>query len=169
MEHKIIIDKISENRNVFKYLLTGAAREEYLWRPAPEKWCLLEIVCHLNDEEQFDFQARTKHSSENKKDELPKIDPEGWVKSKSYAQQDYEKTLNNFLEERKKSVEWLNTLKESEWKNFFEHPKFGPLSAEFFLSNWLAHDYLHFRQITSLKYNYLKFISGENLLYAGEW
>jgi hypothetical protein len=38
-----------------------------------------------------------------------------------------------------------------------------------FLHNWLAHDYLHIRQIIRIKYDYLKKTSGEILLYAGEW
>jgi hypothetical protein len=36
-------------------------------------------------------------------------------------------------------------------------------------ANWLAHDYLHIRQILRLKYEYLKSISEEDLSYAGEW
>ena len=44
------------------------------------------------------------------KGDLQKIDPVGWVKSKDYINQDYEEVLQKFLEERKRSVEWLNSL-----------------------------------------------------------
>lgn len=169
MDHSIIINKLSENLNTFRYLLSGISKEEYLYKPLPEKWCLLEIVCHLNDEEQFDFRARTKHILENIKTDLPPIDPVGWVKSKNYIEQNYEEMFEKFLYERKRSAEWLKSLKEPEWNNEYKHQKFGIMSAEFFLTNWLAHDYLHFRQITALKFDYLKFISGIEPLYAGEW
>jgi len=43
------------------------------------------------------------------------------------------------------------------------------MSAKFILANWLAHDYLHIRQITRLKYDYLQDIPNENLSYAGNW
>ena len=169
MEHTYVIQQLSRNQSTFRDFLSGISKKEYMFRTEPEKWCLLEIVCHLYDEEQYDFRARTKHVLENIKTDPAPIDPEGWVKTKNYIEQDYENTLQKFLEERNKSIVWLHSLKEPNWKNEYIHPKLGPMSAEFFLTNWLAHDYLHFRQITALKYNYLKNISGINLLYAGEW
>jgi hypothetical protein len=33
----------------------------------------------------------------------------------------------------------------------------------------MAHDLLHIRQITKLKYDYLKYLSGQGLSYAGDW
>ncbi len=43
------------------------------------------------------------------------------------------------------------------------------MTAKMFLSNWLAHDYLHLRQILDLKFNYHKLLSGDSLTYAGKW
>ncbi|MCB0726849.1 MAG: DinB family protein [Ignavibacteriae bacterium] len=169
MEHSIVIRKLNDNLNTFKSLLSDTSENEYLFRPAENKWCLLEIVCHLCDEEQSDFRARVKHTLEKTEGDPPKIDPEGWVKSKKYIEWDYYKTLEKFIDERKKSVEWLYSLKDPAWKNEYIHPKFGGMSAEFFLSNWLAHDYLHFRQIIYTKYNYLKHSGSIDLIYAGEW
>ena len=169
MDHTFIINKLSENLNTFRSLLENVSAEEFMWKSNPEKWCLLEIVCHLYDEEQFDFRARTRHILENYQSDLPPIDPVGWVKSKNYIEQDYDGMVEKFLAEREKSVEWLMSLKEPEWKNEYKHQTFGIMSAEFFHTNWLAHDYLHIRQITALKFNYLKQISGIDPLYAGEW
>lgn len=169
MEHSYITESLSENLKTFRDLLSGASKAEYLYKPLPEKWCQLEIVCHLYDEERYDFRARTKHILENNQSALPPIDPVGWVKSRNYIEQKFEETLDKFLDERKKSVEWLKSLREPDWRNEYKHELFGMMSAEFFLTNWLAHDYLHFRQITSLKFNFLKHISGIDPLYAGEW
>jgi len=169
MEHSYIINSLKKNAPVFKDLLSEISKEEYLWRPVPEKWCLLEIVCHLYDEEQYDFRARTKHVLDNNKNDPPKIDPAGWVKSRSYIEQNYNEVLEKFLDERKKSVEWLNALKDPNWKNEYIHPTYGAMPAEFFLANWLAHDYLHIRQITALKYKYLFHKTQTDLGYAGDW
>lgn len=48
-------------------------------------------------------------------------------------------------------------------------PLLGDITAEMFLSSWLAHDYLHIKQITKLKYDYFKEVSGGKVAYAGEW
>ena len=43
------------------------------------------------------------------------------------------------------------------------------MSAENILANWLAHDLLHIRQITTLHWEYLSNMSESNLSYAGDW
>jgi hypothetical protein len=96
-------------------------------------------------------------------------DPVGWVKDRNYLEKDYEPTLTRFLLEREHSVNWLQSLDSPEWNNTHHHPELGSMTAMQFLSNWLAHDYLHFRQIIKLKFDYLKEITGESLNYAGDW
>ncbi len=169
MNHANIINSLSKNTGVFREMLKDISRDEHLWKPSDDKWCLLEIVCHLYDEEQYDFKARVKHVLEKTPGDAPGIDPVGWVKSKNYIGQNYGEVLEKFLNERKKSVEWLKTLKDPDWKHEYIHPNFGAMSAEFFLANWLAHDYLHFRQILNVKYKYLLYTAGVDLGYAGNW
>jgi hypothetical protein len=169
MDHLKIANELLKNKDVFKELLNDLTKEEYLWKPQPDKWCLLEVVCHLYDEELEDFRARTKHVLENPTQPLPPTDPPGWVLERNYIQQNYTDTLNKFLKERDESVKWLQSLKSPKWNNEYQHPKMGPLKAKMFLVNWPAHDYLHIRQITKLKFDYLKNITGENLNYAGDW
>ena len=43
------------------------------------------------------------------------------------------------------------------------------MSAKLFLTNWLAHDYLHIRQIIRYQYHYLKESTAIDLGYAGNW
>jgi hypothetical protein len=164
-----IIENLERNKTVFKDLLSGLSKEEYSWKPQPDKWCMLEVICHLYDEEREDFRARVKHTLEKASGSWPTIDPPGWVISRKYMEQDYKKKIREFMEERDKSIEWLKSLKNPNWDNAYIHPKVGPVTAKLLLSNWLAHDYLHIRQITKLKYDHLKQLSGEKLDYAGNW
>lgn len=169
MNYNEIINGLKENKNVFKTLLSELTEEKYLWKPNPDKWCLLEIVCHLYDEEREDFKARTRHVLETPTAPLPPIDPQRWVDERRYIKQNYTDKLNEFLAEREQSVKWLQSLTNPNWDNAYEHQKFGKMSAKMFLSNWLAHDYLHIRQIIKLKYDYLKQLNNEDLNYAGNW
>ncbi len=164
-----MIDELARNRDVFKALLMNKSKDEYLYKPSPEKWCLLEVVCHLYDEEKEDFRARTKQVLTHPDLPLPPINPVGWVSERDYLKRDYTEMLQKFLYEREESVEWLQSLSEPKWSNTVIHPKLGVLSAWLFLTNWLAHDYLHIRQVIQLKFDYLKQQSGEDLLYAGNW
>lgn len=166
---KDIINQLQQNKQVFENLLSPKKEEEFLWRPEPEKWNLLEIVCHLFDEEREDFKARVKHTLENPLKDLTPINPQGWVKERDYISKDYNDTLKAFLEERNKSVTWLKSQIHANWDNVLKHPELGSMSAKLFLANWLAHDYLHIRQILGYGYNYLKQTTNLDLGYAGNW
>ena len=169
MNHADIIYRLSQNQKTFASLLQGIPSDEIIWRPKPEKWCLLEIVCHLYDEEREDFRARMKHTFETPEIEFPKIDPPAWVTERKYMERNFEDMVSKFLEERSQSLKWLNSLSDPKWKNMYVHPKFGEMSAEMFLGNWLAHDYLHFRQITFTRYQFLTSNFNTRFDYAGSW
>ena len=151
MNTKYIIEELTRNKIIFKNILEGLEKEAYLWKPNPEKWCALEVVCHLYDEEREDFRARVKLTLENPAMPANPIDPVGWVTARKYIEQDYNNVLQRFLLERDNSLAWLNDLKNAKWDNVYKHPLLGDISAEMFLSSWLAHDYLHIKQPTKIK------------------
>lgn len=169
MDYTAVIDQLAKNKNVIGNLLHGSPEAMYRWKQEPGKWSLLEIICHLCDEEQLDFRARVKHTLETPGEPMPAIDPPGWVTAHRYAGQAFEQKLNEFFHEREQSVQWLRELQNPQWLNAYQHPKFGAMTAKMFLSNWLAHDYLHIRQILKLRFDYLKENTGEDLSYAGAW
>ena len=170
MQHLEVIQQLQRNAATFRTLLEGQSPAEYTWRPAPGKWCLLEIVCHLYDEEREDFRARVRHVLEKPTQPMTPIFPVNWVAERQYIEQDYDKMVQKFLQTRAESITWLHSLRQPAWNNVYQHPELGPLSAQLFLSNWLAHDYLHFRQINRLKYAYLETVlNTEPLDYAGNW
>ena len=164
-----IIDQLECNRLIFQALLTDRTPEEYNFRPDKNSWSILEILCHLHDEEREDFRTRVKNTLTTPKKQPPSIDPPGWVTSRNYAQQVYIERLESFLTERRVSVKWLKGLEDPEWKNKYQHPTAGTMTAYSLLANWLAHDYHHIRQINRRLYEYLKKKSGVSLVYAGDW
>ena len=164
-----IILQLSKNQLVFEKLLSNIQQKQSLWKPDTNKWCMLEVVCHLVDEEIYDFRTRVKSILENPQVELPKFNPLDWAVEHRYMEQFMEKKTKEFLAERGRSVQWLKDLLNPRWKNEYHHPKMGILTAEYFLANWLAHDYIHLRQLNRLSYEFLQFESGINLNYAGDW
>lgn len=164
-----IIDQLAQHSKLFQHLLQDLPEALYQWKAEPTRWSLLEIVCHLYDEEIEDFRARVEICLATPNATLPPIDPEVWVKDRNYAQQDYPTILEKFLSARVENINWLRQAKPTHWENTSLHPSLGPRSAAFFLSNWLAHDYLHIRQILSVKHGYLAEKSGQDLSYAGNW
>ena len=164
-----IIKHLEENRLVFQSLLLGKEEEEYSFRPDKESWSILEILCHLLDEEREDFKTRIKNTLTTPLKQPPAIDPVGWVTSRNYAKQVYGERLEAFLTERRQSIKWLKSLDDPKWNNTYMHPTAGKMTAYSLLANWLAHDYHHIRQINRRMYEYLLQKSKVNLVYAGNW
>lgn len=164
-----IIQELKANGETFRHMLIGVSPLLVSWKPSPDTWCLLEIICHLHDVEGEDFRDRLRHTLETPDEIMPSIFPTEWVMERKYMEQDFLSTLNAFIGEREKSIQWLASLKDPKWDNVYQHPEFGPLSAQLFLHNWLVHDFLHIRQILKVKYAYLEQSAPVDLSYAGNW
>lgn len=134
------------------------------WKPSPEAWSILEVVCHLADEERDDFRTRVALTLQDPTLPWPPIDPGGWVTARDYAARDLGDALADFLAERERSLAWLGGLAGSgvdraadrlvgpAWNNAARHPAGFTIRAGDLMASWLAHDLLHVRQIVELRY-----------------
>jgi len=147
---------LERNARVIRELVDGITEPRATWRSSPGKWSLVEIVNHLYDEEREDFRQRIDLVLHRREEPWPPMDPAGWVVARNYQSRRLDESLKNFLDERKLSVEWLRNLEASDWDAEKPHPAGWPLSAGTLLVSWVAHDYLHIRQITRLLYEQWK-------------
>ncbi len=166
---EFMISALIRNRSVFSHLLAQPHPAQPGWSQEPNKWSLLQVVCHLRDEESEDFRTRLRMVLETPGVQFPGINPTGWVVERNYAGQDYDTVVREFLQARDESIDWLTGLRDPIWENATIHPRLGPMSGHFILANWLAHDHLHIRQIIRLQYDFLADVSGQSLQYAGFW
>ena len=169
MDRPLLFAQLERHGNVLQALLTDLSPAEIMWKPAPEKWCPLEVVCHLYDEEREDFRARLRSTLEDPGKPWHPIDPTAWVRERRYREQDFTGKLHGFREERQRSLEWLRGLEHAPWTNAYVHPKVGPVSCELLLTNWVVHDLHHIRQLVNLRYTYLQANTTVPLDYAGTW
>jgi len=170
MDASALIDTLERNSNTIGGLVGLQPPELVRWKPVPGRWCILEVINHLYNEEREDFRARLDLLLHKPDESWPGIDPVGWVTLRDYMSKDPEETLKNFLEERKKSVRWLRELDSPAWNNVYNHPVLGTISAGDLLASWVAHDFLHIRQLARLHWEYVSHISvPHGVEYAGNW
>jgi hypothetical protein len=163
------IERLGRNRAVFEGLVRGISLEQARWRPAPDKWSILEVINHLYDEEREDFRQRLELTLADPKQPWPPIDPRGWVTARAYNERDLDASLDNFFAEREKSLAWLSQLSSPNWENRNEGPN-GVLSAGDLMASWMAHDFLHIRQLTRLQWQYVGALAEPyKTAYAGPW
>ena len=70
-----IIQQLYDNQFVFRSLLSNRSSEEVKWKPTQQQWCILEVVCHLVDEEREDFRTRVEYVLRDPTEPLPMFDP----------------------------------------------------------------------------------------------
>jgi hypothetical protein len=155
MDGKALIDRLEANREVILALVSRVSEEHGRWRPAPDKWSILEVVNHLVDEEREDFRARLESTLRDPKEDWAPIDPEGSARDRRYQDRALVPSIQNFLAEREQSLRWLRSLESPAWENAHSHPAFGTLSAGDLMTSWVAHDLLHIRQLARLHWQYL--------------
>lgn len=137
-------------------LMAAIPAAEARRQPAPGKWSMLEVLCHLIDEERDDFRLRVRLTLEDPSRDWPAIDPEGWARDRDYNQRDPAGMRAEFQRERAVSLAWLRGLQEPRWERTKVHPHLGALSAGDLLASWTAHDVLHLRQMAAVRLTHLE-------------
>jgi hypothetical protein len=169
MRLDVVRRELARGAEIVTSLVAGVSAEEARVRPAPEAWSLLEVVCHLHDEEREDFRPRLDVVLHRPEEAWTRIDPAAWVTERQYNTRDLAQTLQAFLAERERSLAWLGTLSAPDWSREYRAP-FGPITAGDLLASWAAHDLLHTRQLLELRRaRLLAQTEPHRTEYAGDW
>ncbi len=169
MEFKILYEELLNSTEMIRALLAGISQEESRFKPSLDAWSLLEVTCHLYDEEREDFREHLDFILNRQNEEWHRIDPEGWVTERKYNEQNFRDMKEKFFDEREKSLQWLKGLIDADWNKTYTTP-YGPRSAGVIFTSWIAHDNLHIRQLVELRRARIENITKPFAIeYAGEW
>ena len=162
-------ERLASNVQVFEALLRNVDPQQAAWKPAANKWSIIEVVNHLCDEEREDFRTRLQLTLTDPEKDWPPIDPPAWVIERKYSERELGPSLDDFIAEREESLAWLRSLREPRWEASHVTTN-GSRTAGDLLASWLAHDYLHIRQLTRLSWQYASVIAAPHqTAYAGPW
>ncbi|MEM9411112.1 MAG: DinB family protein [Planctomycetota bacterium] len=165
-----MIEALEDAGRYLPDLLRNVSDEDARWKPPSQNWSILEILCHLIDEEVDDFRKRIMLTLHDPNQQWPSINPELWAIDRNYNQADLQKSIQRFASERRDSIRWLKSLEEPNWFQTYQHPHIGPIRAGDLLVSWVAHDQLHVRQLAKRRYELINRYAGDfTFEYAGEW
>ncbi|MEM7306666.1 MAG: DinB family protein [Planctomycetota bacterium] len=162
--------RLARSARSIEGVLVGLSADEALWRPEPKRWSMLEVACHLLDEEREDFRLRLDYALHRPDEPFPPIDPEGWCEARGYRERELTPTLEAWRAERDDSLSWLRGLGEPDLAREHAAPWGGTIAAGDLLASWVAHDLLHLRQLLRLEFQRLEADAKPfGLRYAGDW
>jgi hypothetical protein len=166
---EVLYQELARGVDSIRALVAGVSLAEARTKPSPQSWSILEVICHLYDEEREDFRQRLDIMLHRPHEPLPPIDPEEWVTARQYNQRDLAQMLDNFTAERTQSLVWLKGLSAPNWEAEYV-TAFGSMKAGDMLAAWVAHDNLHMRQLVELRRSRLVSLTAPyDVGYAGEW
>lgn len=169
MGFHILYQELQKNTAVIRALLAGIEPEAARRKPDAEAWSILEVVCHLYDEEREDFREHLDFILHRQNEAWHVIDSDTWVTQRNYNQQNFAEMSEKFFAEREKSLAWLNGLHNPQWEETYTTP-YRTISAGEMFACWAAHDLLHIRQLVELRRARLEDITQPYPLeYAGDW
>ena len=169
MEFQTLYADLEHSLTIIPALLLGVTQAEAQIKPTPDSWSILEVVCHLYDEEREDFRAHLDQVLNHPGGKWSSIDPQRWVTERKYNERNLMDMIEKFKEERRQSLDWLKNLFAPNWDAFYTMP-YGPLRAGDIFASWVAHDNLHVRQLVELRRARIEAVTQPySLRYAGDW
>jgi len=169
MDFDRLRQELASGGQVIPALLAGVTPEEARDKPNPNTWSILEVVCHLVDEEREDFRQRLDIMLHRPAEPWPEIHPSAWVTERAYNTRDFSAMLDQWRAERARSLDWLAGLTAPDWAREVTWP-FGSMRAGDLLAAWVAHDNLHQRQLVEVRRARLvKLAAPYDVQYAGDW
>lgn len=169
MKFETLYQELRNSTEMIRTLLSGITQSEACLKPNADSWSILEVTCHLYDEEHEDFREHLDFILYRQHEEWHSIDPQRWVTERQYSQQDFAEMQTKFFAERRKSLEWLKGLANADWETTYRST-FGSLRAGDMFASWVAHDNLHIRQLVELRRKRIENITEPySIGYAGDW
>ncbi len=169
MEFQTLYRELQDSTEMIRALLAGITQEEAQVKPDAHTWSVLEVICHLYDEEREDFREHLDFILHRQDEEYHVIDPQAWIVERRYNQRDFAEMLEKFFAERSQSLAWLKSLPNPDWQTTYTS-EYGSVSAGEMFSCWVAHDNLHIRQLVELRRLRIEKITQPySIEYAGDW
>jgi DinB superfamily len=135
-----------------KASLAGVPKKLLTWRPAPGKWSIHEIVCHMRDAERDGYLLRFTKILGEDSPTFPDVDGDKLALERQYDRMNLREVLRDWRAARKQVLAVLRKVKPEQWQRMGTHETAGPMSMETILQRQaVGNDEAHLGQIEHIK------------------
>ena len=151
MDFAYLRQVLATQADLIRTLLSDVSDAQARWKPAPDRWSILEVINHLYDEEREDFREHLDHILNRPDDGWHPISPMAWVTERRYNERELATSLDAFLAKRRASLAWLEGLGTPDWDASIPAPWGAPLHAGDMFASWVVHGQWHIEQFIRLR------------------
>src|SRR6185369_12114514 len=142
------LDMLEATPEILRGLMSEVSAEDALWKPAPDRFSIAEVLAHLSQSEGHCYRTRLdRFMAEDRPDFEP---DDAQMHLALYRDQDPEDSFDHFEEQRETNIEYLRSLPPGSGGRVANHLAAGEITLEQMLNEWALHDLGHIRQIAEL-------------------
>jgi uncharacterized damage-inducible protein DinB len=130
-------------------LALGLTPKQAAARPAPDKWSVKELLCHLADCELV-YALRYRKILAEPGAALVAFDQNAWASRLQYQRQPVKDSLGRFKALRCAHIGLLKSLPGTAWDLAGQHPSYGALNLRQLVVHLVDHDRNHLAQVERL-------------------
>jgi hypothetical protein len=145
-EIKDLLERFRRGAELVAVVCTGAAGPELDFKPAPGKWSIRQIVCHLSDSEMVGRDRMCRVIAEENP-ALLAYDENAWAERLDYHKRKFSQALETFRRVRGENFELLRDLPEETYARAGMHSVNGRETLLDLLRIYAEHAEGHARQI----------------------
>lgn len=145
-----LLERFRRGAELVAVVTTGAAGAELDFAPAPGKWSVRQIVCHLADSE---IVCRDRFSRIIAEDNPTIIgyDQDAWAEKLDYRTRKFSQALETFRRMRGENFDLLKIQPAEAWSRIGTHSQHGPVSLGDLLRIYAGHAETHALQIRAAR------------------
>lgn len=146
-----VLSVLRQTPEILQKILEAADDEAMLWKPAPDRWSISEVLGHMNHVEREIYRSRLQRFLDEEDFPLfEAYDTDNHSAEGHYSGETGRAQLKRFVGERWHSLAMLYQLPAGAEKRPARHSRFGRITLDTMLHEWAYHDLGHVRQIIEL-------------------
>lgn len=148
-----LLERFRRGGELLAVVTTGAAGPELDYVPAPGKWSVRQIVCHLSDSELVGADRFRRTIAEDNPT-IISYDEKAWAEKLDYHKRKFSHAIETFRHIRAENHDILKDLPEEAWQRIATHSERGPLTLLDLLRIYAQHAESHAKQIQGVRQEY---------------
>jgi len=142
------IDLLEATPEILRGLMTELTEEDAVWKPAPDRFSIAEVLAHLSHSEGQCYRMRLDRFLAETRPEFEPDDAQMYLEL--YKDANPEDAFDHFEAQREDNVEYLRGLPAGAGDRVALHKEYGQITLSQMLNEWALHDLGHIRQIAEL-------------------
>jgi hypothetical protein len=143
----VVADLLRAAATTIRAEMAALPAEALAWHPAPNEWCVKDVLGHVIESEKRGFAGRIRLILASDRPQLEGWDQDAVARARHDCAREWAELFDEFARLRDESVRLVAGLHPEDLARGGQHPRVGFLTVGDLLHEWVHHDRNHIRQM----------------------